>query len=192
MRENLYHELEQRGYVLRLLHPGQTHHFHQQRGLRAKTDRLDAMTIARALLSGEARMGYVPDEQVATYRELVRLHTQLSATAASYQNEIQALIVVLFPEFTQVFADPCLPTALSVRNRLPECSGLGRSRCRTPFPVVTSTASSPLRTPYRKETGGPGESEREQWASKSRTIDQSADSLRSTGAYPGESCASER
>src|SRR2546421_10841457 len=64
--KNLSHELEQRGYVLRLLHPGQTHHFHQQRGLRAKTDRLDAMTIARTLLSGEARMGYVPDEQVAT------------------------------------------------------------------------------------------------------------------------------
>src|SRR5438045_4182848 len=138
-RENLSHELEQRGYVLRLLHPGQTHHFHQQQGLRAKTDRLDAMTIARALLSGEARMGSVPDEQVATYRELVRLHTQLADTAASYQNEIQALIVVLFPEFTQVKASPCLPTALSVRNRLPECSGPGRSRGRTPFPVVTST-----------------------------------------------------
>jgi hypothetical protein len=137
-------------------------------------------------------MGYVPDEQVATYRELVRLHTQLSDTAASYQNEIQALIVVLFPEFTQVFADPCLPTALSVRNRLPECSGPGRSRCRTPFPVVTSTESLARRAPDRKETGGPGESEREQWASKSRTIDQSAHSLRSTGAYPGESCASER
>ena len=58
--ENLYHQLERRGYVLRLLHPGQTHHFHQQRGLRAKTDRLDAMTIARTLLSGEARIGYVP------------------------------------------------------------------------------------------------------------------------------------
>src|SRR5260221_91988 len=35
--ENLYHELEWLGYVLRLLHPGQTHHFHQQRSLRAKT-----------------------------------------------------------------------------------------------------------------------------------------------------------
>lgn len=45
--ENLYHELEQRGYVLRLLHPGQTHQFHERQGLRAKTDRLDAMTIAR-------------------------------------------------------------------------------------------------------------------------------------------------
>src|SRR6266481_5712260 len=152
--ENLYHELEQRGYVLRLLHPGQTHHFHQQRSLRAKTDRLDAMTIARALLSGEARMGYVPDERVATYRELVRLHTHLADTAAGYQNEIQALIVVLFPEFTQVFADPCLPTALAVRNRLPQCSGPGPSRGRPPCPGVTSAARSARRAPYCQETGG--------------------------------------
>jgi hypothetical protein len=48
------------------------------------------------------------------YRELVRLHTQLSDEAAAYQNEIQALVVVLFPEFTQIFADPCLPSALAV------------------------------------------------------------------------------
>jgi transposase len=44
--ENLYHKLEQHGYQMRLLHPGQTHHFHQQRGLRAKTDRLDAMSCS--------------------------------------------------------------------------------------------------------------------------------------------------
>src|SRR5881275_2081131 len=106
-RENLSHELEQRGYVLRLLHPGQTHHFHQQQGLRAKTDRLDAMTIARLLLSGEERVGYIPSEQIATYRELVRLHAQLSEECARYQNQIHALVVVLFPEFTQVIADPC-------------------------------------------------------------------------------------
>jgi len=48
----------------------------EQRGLRAKTDRLDATTIARVLLSGEARVGYVPDGQLTNYRELVRLHTQ--------------------------------------------------------------------------------------------------------------------
>jgi len=57
--ENLYHELEQRGYQLRLLHPGQTHHFHQQQGRLTKTDQLDAMTIARALPSrGRARGVY--------------------------------------------------------------------------------------------------------------------------------------
>src|SRR4030081_1856208 len=91
-RENLSHELEQQGYVLRLLHPGQTHQFHQQQGLRAKTDRLDAMTIARVLLSVEARAGYVPSERIAAYRDLVRLHTRLSDEVAAYQNEIQALV----------------------------------------------------------------------------------------------------
>jgi len=57
--ENLYQEAQERGYQLCLLHPGQTHQFHRQQGLRAKTDRLDAMTIAKVLLSGEARAGYV-------------------------------------------------------------------------------------------------------------------------------------
>src|ERR1700730_6406511 len=52
--ENLYHALLRRGYRVCLLHPGQIHAFAQQRALRAKTDRLDATTIARALLSGEA------------------------------------------------------------------------------------------------------------------------------------------
>jgi transposase len=117
--ENLYQEAQARGYQLCLLHPGQTHQFHRQQGLRAKTDRLDAMTIAKVLLSGEARAGYVPSEQITTYRELVRLHTRLSDEAASYQNEIQILVVVLFPEFTQVFADPCLPSALAVLKAYP-------------------------------------------------------------------------
>jgi transposase len=122
--ENFFHDLEQRGYVLCLLHPGQTHQFHRQQGLRAKTDRLDAMTIAKVLLSGEARAGYVPSEQIATYRELVRVHTHLSDEAARYQNEIQALVVVLFPEFSQVFADPCLPSALAVLKNYPSAQDI--------------------------------------------------------------------
>lgn len=81
--ENLYQELERRGYVLHLLYPRQAHQFHERQGLRAKTDRLDAMTIAKVLLSGEARVGYVPSEQAVTYRELVRLHMHLRDEAAA-------------------------------------------------------------------------------------------------------------
>src|SRR5438132_562833 len=90
--ENLYHFLESRGYQLCLLHPRQTHQFAQQRGLRAKTDKLDATTIARGLLSGEARPGYVPTELIAIYRELVRLHTQLSDEVVRYKSEIDNLL----------------------------------------------------------------------------------------------------
>ena len=122
--ENLYQFLHEQGYGLCLLHPRQTHQFAKQRGLRAKTDRLDASTIARLLLSGEARAGYVPDELIATYRELERLHSQLTDDSARYQNEIQALVVVLFPEVVQVFADPCRPTALGVLKRYPSAQAI--------------------------------------------------------------------
>jgi transposase len=126
--ENLYHELEQRGYALCLLHPGQTHQYHQQQGLRAKTDRLDAMTIARVLLSGEARPGYIPSDLVATYRELVRLHTQLSDEIARYKNEIHALVAAVFPEFCHVFADPSRPSALALLKRYRSRAGDRRGR----------------------------------------------------------------
>jgi len=112
--ENLYQFLQAQGYVLCLLHPRQTHPFAQQRGLRAKTDRLDAATIARVLLRGEARPGYVPDELIVTYREVERLHSQLAQGSARSQNQIQVLLVVLFPEFVRVYADPCRPTALAL------------------------------------------------------------------------------
>lgn len=122
--ENLFHFLQHCGYALCLLHPRQTHEFAKQRGLRAKTDRLDAATIARVLLSGEARVGYVPDAQITSYRELVRLHTQLSDDLTRARNEIHALVVVLFPEFPQVFADPCRPTALAVLAKYPSAKAI--------------------------------------------------------------------
>ena len=127
--ENLYRFLESRGYQLCLLHPRQTHQFAQQRGLRAKTDRLHASTIARVLLSGEARRGYVPTDLIATYRELARLQTQLTEDITRYRNEIHALLQVLFPEFSQVFADPCRPTALSLLNLYRSRASLRGSEC---------------------------------------------------------------
>src|SRR5438874_773485 len=129
--ENMYQFLQEQGYRLCLLHPRQTHQFAQQRGLRAKTDRLDATTIARVLLSGEARPGYVPTELIATYRELVRLHSQLSDDIGRYKNEIHALLSVLFPEFTQVFLDPCRPTALALLKRYPSAQALAGAGVET-------------------------------------------------------------
>lgn len=129
--ENLLQALLKRGYQVGLLHPAQMHAFAQQRGLRAKTDQLDAVTIARALLSGEARFGYVPSEQVATYRELMRLQHQLSDDVVRYKNEIHALLVVLFPEFTQVFVDPTRSTALAVLKRYPSAQVIAQTEEET-------------------------------------------------------------
>jgi transposase len=138
--ENLFHFLQQQGYHLCLLHPRQTHEFAKQRGLRAKTDRLDAATIARVLLSGEARVGYVPTEQIASYRELVRLHTQLSDEVTRDKNEIQGLLVVLFPEFPQVFADPCRMTATAVLHAYPSARAIRAAGVDAIATILRATA----------------------------------------------------
>ena len=170
--ENLYHALVKRSYRVCLLHPGQIHAFAQQRGLRAKTDRLDATTIARALLSGEARFGYVPSEEVATYREVVRLQQQLTEDIVRSKNEIHALLVVLFPEFYQVFADPSRPSALTVLKAYPsaqamreadpkvlsqllreECPGhYGRQTAQKLVQLAKSSVSSGLATQARSSS----------------------------------------
>ena len=138
--ENVYYFLQQQGYRLVLLHPAQTHHFAQRRGLRAKTDKLDAVTIARVLLSDDARPAYVPNELTATYRELVRLHSNLSDEAARYKNEIQDLLVVLFPEFTQVFKDPTRKTALAVLRAYPGAQAIA-SVGEAPIAVILAATA---------------------------------------------------
>jgi transposase len=86
--------------------------------------KLDAVTIARALLSDDVRPAYVPNELTATYRDLVRLHSNLSDEAARYKNEIQDLLVVLFPEFSEIFTDPTRKTALAVLRAYPSAQAI--------------------------------------------------------------------
>jgi transposase len=117
--ETCYYYFERKGYHLILLHPHQTHQWAERRSLRAKTDKLDTITIGRLLLSGEAKAGYVPSELIVAYRELVRLHASLSVEISRYRNEIHALQVVLFPEFTSLFADVCGSTALPLLKKYP-------------------------------------------------------------------------
>lgn len=107
--------------------PGPTHLCHKQQGLRAKTDRLDALTIARVLLRGEERAGSIPSDQMATSRERVRVHAQLSEEAAGSQNPIPALGVVLFPAFTQIVAEPCLPRARAVLKAYPDAQSVAHT-----------------------------------------------------------------
>lgn len=96
--ENLFHFLQQQGYHLCLLHPRQTHDFAKQRGLRAKTDRLDASTIARVLLS---RRGAGRVCSHGTYCQLSRIGPLAYPVSrdeiARDKNEIQGLLVVLTP-----------------------------------------------------------------------------------------------
>ncbi len=127
--ENLYHALLKGGYRVCVLHPGQVHAFSRASRIACENGSpgLQHHCPGRGS-SGEARFGYVPSEQIITYRELVRLQLQLAEEGVRYKNEIHALLVVLFPEFSQVFADPSKPTALAVLKAYPSAQAMREAR----------------------------------------------------------------
>jgi transposase len=81
---------------------------------RRKNDYRDSEVAAQLLCTGEFTESKLPQGVYAdlraahnTYRRLVKERTRIT-------NLIKALLDAVFPEFTQVFKDPCALTALSV------------------------------------------------------------------------------
>jgi transposase len=106
----LYFELARRGYESIVINPIQTNAKFRARIRRAKTDKLDAVTIARLALSGEARAARVPDERTLELRLLTRHRWRLVDTAGDLQRFALTLIDRVFPEYVGLFSEPLRPT----------------------------------------------------------------------------------
>lgn len=65
-----------------------------------------------------------------------------SEEAARYENQIQALVVVLFPEFTQVFTDPCGQTALAVLKAYPHAQAVAEAGPEAVYQVLRKVPAS--------------------------------------------------
>src|SRR5262249_18071345 len=67
-------------------------------GLRAKTDGLDAQTLARGLLAGHGRASALPSETVQALRELTRARRDLVQGRTAARQRLLDQLVVVFPE----------------------------------------------------------------------------------------------
>lgn len=96
-----------------------------------KTDKRDALSLANHLYS-QLELGVqvadklqlvrqaVPPTPAATQlKGLVRHRYELVREVTQRKNKLTALCDELFPEFTVIFHDPNLPTALTIRERFP-------------------------------------------------------------------------
>jgi hypothetical protein len=104
--ENVYSFLEEKGYPILLINPYQSRKFHQLAQRKAKTDKVDAIVIAGLLRSGQTQESYVGEEEVQVLRELVRLRFALKKTKRNYQRRAQALLQLVFPEYTELIGNP--------------------------------------------------------------------------------------
>ena len=96
--EPLYDTLTQAGYTILLLNPRQTASWATSLGLRAKTDGIDAHTLARGLLAGYARASVLPSEAVQSLRTLTRARRDLVQSQTAALQRLHDDLVPLFPE----------------------------------------------------------------------------------------------
>ena len=90
-----------------LLNPRQTAAWASSLGLRAKTDGIDAQTLARGLAAGWARASTLPSETVQALRALTRARRDLVQSRTMARQRLHDELVVLFPEFVRFL--PNLP-----------------------------------------------------------------------------------
>jgi transposase len=107
----LYHELARRGYACVVLNPLQTNARSRASIRKTRTDKIDSGTIARLILSGEARATRVPDPKTTELRLLVRHRHRLLCAAGAMERYAHTLVDRIFPEYADVFCKPFLPSA---------------------------------------------------------------------------------
>lgn len=96
--EPLYEDLTRAGYTVLVLNPRQTVAWAAGLGLRAKTDGIDAHTLARGLLAGYAQASTVPSEAIQELRALTRARRDLVQSQTAAKQRLRDELVVLFPE----------------------------------------------------------------------------------------------
>jgi transposase len=123
--------LQQWGAVaIRVLNPLQTRAFRNMNLRGTKTDRVDAVLVARLLHWGGTRLAAhtaLPDRQAAA-REISRLRTEMIELRARQLTKLGTVLEPLFPEFAAAFADLGSPSALAVLARWSSPTALAAAR----------------------------------------------------------------
>jgi transposase len=114
----LYFELKRRGYYSIIINPIQTRGKFRSRIRKTKTDPLDARSIARLVLSGEACAARIPSEQIFALRMQVRHRWRLVDLSSDLQRFAHSLIDRLFPEFHGHFVSPLNTTGRTLLREI--------------------------------------------------------------------------
>jgi transposase len=130
-------------YLLELDLPVYVMHVQSRQAGMLKTDKRDALGLANHLYNQlelgvqvtnklqVVRHAVPPSAAAAQLKGLMRHRYELVNESTQRKNKLTAICDELFPELTQVFKDPNLPTALDLRERFP-----------TPHAVATASLTA--------------------------------------------------
>jgi len=99
--QNLFGMLSLEGYQIALVNPLRTRRFAEEELIRAKTDAIDAVQLARFGQQKRPAAMKVPEAATIELRERVRLRDRVMQDRDEKVNELHRLIDLCFPEFTR-------------------------------------------------------------------------------------------
>lgn len=121
---NLFACICARGFRCAVLNPLRIRRFAQEDLRRAKTDRTDALTIARFGAQKRPEPNAPPDPVLENIRELVRLQQRLGQDFADRTRQVHRLLFLVFPEFTEVVRTVSSQLATAILSRYPSAEAL--------------------------------------------------------------------
>ncbi len=117
---NIAYYLEERGIPFRFINQYTLKRRREGKDLNhRKNDYRDSEVAAQLLCTGEFVESAIPQGVYAELRTTHNAYQRLVKERTRITNLLKGLLDALFPEFTQVFKDPCALTALSVLSACP-------------------------------------------------------------------------
>jgi transposase len=142
--QNLFATLTASGFAVALLNPLRTRRFAEVDLPRAKTDSVDALSIAKFAAEKRPAATALPDEATLELRELVRLRDRYVQDLGDRVRQLHRALDLTFPEFTKLVSglDTELATSLL-------------SRCQTAMQFATQPLRQLSRLVYdgRRQVG---------------------------------------
>ena len=114
---NLSYFLMGIGFSLVEVNPFQVGQFRKAQGKKAKTDTIDARSIAGILSLGDHKPLSIPDQMLDNLKELTRFRTDLVDEKATAIIHLRESLSILFPEFAKVFRQLDSSGSLAVLER---------------------------------------------------------------------------
>ena len=136
--QNLFAVLAAQGYSIALLNPLRTHRFAGEDLQRAKTDAIDALSIARFAQQKRPAATAVPDPVARELRELVHFRDRLVQDQGDRLRQLHRLVDLVFPELTR-YVDLASERAAAVLHAYPTAEVLRVAKARKLAQIVTDS-----------------------------------------------------
>jgi transposase len=126
--QNLFAFLASKGFSIALLNPLRTRRFAEEDLVRAKTDAIDALAIARFAAQKRPAITKLPDEATIELRELVRLRDRWVQELGDHVRQLHRLVDLGFPEFTRHVKTLDSTLATEILAEYPTAAAFRRAR----------------------------------------------------------------